>query len=586
MKKKILVFAVIVMAIMCLFAISISAAETINGISYDLSNGVAKVNNGNKSYSSEIVIIPETVTGADGKEYTVKEINQEAFLDNKNIKYVSLPATITKLGPSAFRGCSNLNFVDFNDNQNDVDFNNWGHFKDCTSLKAVSMPDNVDLITNRMFSGCTNLKAVYLPSATKNIESNGYSPNGAFSKCNNMYFVNEPFDVRDENGNFYGDNFVMPTKPEVYFFPSGLEKIYERDSGVGFEGCYNLNPVMVFPETLTKFWINDGVFYECGKTGNNFTVVFLGNMTDVRIGMRESRATGISYVFANPADKTLNDVNIIDTSPSYTPTLNGTEHIYFCHSNKYFKLFNLGGNNDASTYTESNVTYLTGVPHVANPDLTKVTEATCEEDKGERTYCFCGAEIGFSPVEGTALGHEHDVEKGATKVSVVYNGDKGYLDIGKLSIKCARCENVKETDVNPIISDFKGFSASEEGDGVTFGYVIDYDALNEYVKLNGKNVELGFVVALQSTSNDDAPELSAATSITAKVVTWTTDDEANLSAVKYTGADFIIRGDWTGNENTVFCMAGYLKDGEDVSYLNSESSGEKADTFYYAQFCA
>ena len=572
MKKKILLFAAIVAMLVCLFAISASAAttETIDGVTYSLNNGTASVTNANKSCALETVIIPETVVGADGKEYTVKEINQEAFLGNKNIKYVSLPATITKLGPSAFRECSNLNFVDFNDNQNDVDFNNWGHFKDCTSLKAVSMPDNVDLITNRIFANCKNLEAVYLPSATTNIETNGYGDNGAFSYCHKMYFVQEPFEVRDENGNFYGDKFVMPERPDVYFFPSNLEKLYKRDSGVGFFQCYELNPVMVMPETLTQLWVNDGVFYECGKTGNQFTVVLLGNMTDVRIGLRDSRAKGVSYVFANPADKTLNDVNIVNSNTGYNPSLDGSEHIYFCHSDKYFKIFK------ADSFTESNVEYITGVPHVANPLKTETTPADCVNDRAETTYCFCKAKIGSNPVEGTALGHEYDLAKGAVKSSVEY---ANYLANGILKIKCARCTECQENKVNPIITEFKGFSVSEKGDGITFGYSFDKAAISEFEAVNGK-IELGFVVAVKAFAGNDAYTSDKA--IKAAV----TDEKA-----QYTGADFILRGTWdkmvdldgdgteeTNVKNVEFYMAGYILVNGAVTYLNYGASGATADT--------
>ena len=122
MKKKILLFVAIVAMLVCLFAFSASAAstETIDGVTYYLNNGSASVTNANKSCALETVIIPEVVIGADGKEYTVKTINQQAFKDNKTIKYVSIPATMTKLDAAAFYGCSNLVFVDFNDNQNTI----------------------------------------------------------------------------------------------------------------------------------------------------------------------------------------------------------------------------------------------------------------------------------------------------------------------------------------------------------------------------------------------------------------------------------------------------------------------------------
>ena len=582
MKKKILLMVAIMAMLICVFAISVSAAtETIDGLVYDLnSNGTARLGKeANKTVNIETLIIPEKVTAADGREYTVTEVYEKSFNGNTNIKYLSLPSTITFIGPAAFQNCTNLQFVDFNDNQNDVNFNNWGTFMGCSSLKAVSLPDKTDYIINRIFSECKNLEAVYLPSATTNIESNGYGNSAAFSYCHKMYFVNEPFDVRDENGNFYGDNFVMPERPEVYFFPSNLEKLYQRDSGVGFFQCYNLNPVMVMPTTLTKLWINDGTFYECGATGNSFTIVLLGDMTDIRIGLRDKRATGVSYVLANPADKTLNDVSIVNSNTGYTPTLDGSEHIYFCHSDKYFKIFK------ADSFTESNVEYLTGVPHFVNPNITESTKEDCVTNRTETTYCFCGVKIGTSEVENTKLGHEYDLEKGAVKSNIEYTN---YLANGTLYTQCARCEECQKSEVNPLIADFKGFSTKEVGDGLTFGYTLNLEAIEEYEAVNSTTLEFGFVVAVQAFLGDNAPLDKDGNAASNNVIKASITSEDHT----YTGADFRLTSaswDGTANINGVetalkdikFYMAGYILDGASVVYINSGATGNSADAYSY-----
>lgn len=53
------------------------------------------------------VEIPETVE-IDGKTYTVTEIAADAFKDNKELKEVTIPGTVTKIGDGAFAGCENL----------------------------------------------------------------------------------------------------------------------------------------------------------------------------------------------------------------------------------------------------------------------------------------------------------------------------------------------------------------------------------------------------------------------------------------------------------------------------------------------
>ena len=415
---------------------------------------------------------------------TVTRIEEYAFNECKAVKYISVSPNVTYIGPAAFNTCSALEFVDFNGNQNDVDFNNWGTFMNCTNLKAVSMPDNTDYITNRMFSGCTNLMAVYLPSATVNIESNGYGAHTSFYCCYNLYFVNEQFEVRDENGLFYGDSFVQPTRPDVYYFPSKLEKIFDRNEGIGFASCYNLNPTMVFPETLKKFWINDGVFYECGKTGSKFTVVFLADMTDVRIGMRENRAKGVSYIFANAADTDLSCVNVIDTSPNYTPSFAGGEFMAFCASGKYFNLFNLGGSNDASQYTNDNVTYVTDengsyvAKHLRNPKLDVTTPADCLNAKTVVTKCFCGCVL-ETVTEGEALGHNE-----GELIAVIYGDADKFFACGDHHYDCTRCdETVVKEDAAPIIFKVIGYAYTEAvnpSKAVMQAFAVNKVALNAY----------------------------------------------------------------------------------------------------------
>ena len=118
MRKKVLLVVLMLMLFCVLFAISVSAAtETIDGITYSLNSGnKASVTNANKSITLETVIIPDTVVGSDGKTYAVTAINEGAFRDNKNIKYLSLSANITSMGGGCLYGCSSLIFVDFNDN--------------------------------------------------------------------------------------------------------------------------------------------------------------------------------------------------------------------------------------------------------------------------------------------------------------------------------------------------------------------------------------------------------------------------------------------------------------------------------------
>ena len=79
MKKKLLLGIILAVAIMCLFAISVSAAEiTIDGFKYTtIDDKTAKLSS-NVSFTGTVAEIPETVE-IDGVSYTVTTIGDNIF---------------------------------------------------------------------------------------------------------------------------------------------------------------------------------------------------------------------------------------------------------------------------------------------------------------------------------------------------------------------------------------------------------------------------------------------------------------------------------------------------------------------------
>ena len=111
MKKKILLGILIAVAVMCLFAISISAAEaTIGGFKYTTkSDGTATLSS-NESFTGTTAVIPETVE-IDGTEYTVNQIGNSIFQNNTTIETISFPSTITTVGSRVITKCTALKAV-------------------------------------------------------------------------------------------------------------------------------------------------------------------------------------------------------------------------------------------------------------------------------------------------------------------------------------------------------------------------------------------------------------------------------------------------------------------------------------------
>lgn len=625
MKKKLLFLCLIVISISCLFAISASAVTAeIDGLVYDLqSNGTARLGkNANKTVDMETVIIPEKVTDANGKEYTVTEIYEGSFRENNSIKYVSLPSTLTAIGGGAFYRCKNLVFVDFNNNQNVVSASSWGIFRECTSLKAVCLPDNMKTVGDQMFTNCTALTAVYLPANVELIKGNK-NDGFAFGNSPYMFLVNEKFNVRDENGKFYtAEEFPIPNRPEIYYFPSTLKAItgahnastsftMDENGIVNFdyyrkkqyEDCafYNLpyiNPVLVLPESYQGFddrvlnsrgseaqysdhkgdTIASGLFQYCGTKEKPLTVVFLGEINRVSMG-RKGESAYTTYMFVNPKNTSFENTTIgtwYDVNDGEFKDQNET-YIVFCNGNdkegtKYKIEFAPTEDNPLYPQLKSKLQEDSTV-HIADRRKDKVvSQPDCVANMLVNTYCFCGEEAKKNvEIFGTYLGHEFDLTKGASKHSIVY---ENYLNSGVLNVKCARCDDKNEVGVNPIFSSFKGFSVKINSNKITIGYTFDYGALEEYERVNQCKLEIGFVFAIKNVLGENSPLNSDATVFNTSVVKVTVDAKSSR------GFDFIISGDWNrevsvNGENVLLkdleiILCGYVYDGK-VSYLSDST---------------
>lgn len=486
-------------------------------------------------------------------KFTASTINtvQQSFHSLDNLEYIYFPRTATLNLPSC-----------------EVFSNN-------EKLKAVAFPDNCTVIPDRGFKNCKALKAVYLPANLDELKTNG-NDQGAFSSCYELYFVQEWFDVLDKDGEFLFEDFTMPTRPDVYFFPSNMTKFYTRDSGTGFYKNYKLNPVMVLPTTVTKLWVFDGCFYDCGEKGDTFTIVCLGDMADIRIGLRDNRAKGVSYVFANSADTSLSSVNIVDTNAGYTPNLNGTEFVYFCNGTNekgnLFYLFNLGGSSDATQFTNDNVTWVNEVKHVQNPNGATSSDPTCTENQKTFKTCFCEAVFDIVEVENTATGHDLDYRKDgalATLVSVAYAN--GYHVEGVKVVCCGKCSENVEAEAEIL---FTGFGISTRIDngsdvrGMVFSYRVNDLAIKEYNSMAQTALSYGVVATFAQVIGANNPLDNTGAPTLEKGVVSTNISNSEIYAV-----DLVIKGTKTLWEEEAYeldlYMLGYVVDENGVTYLGS-----------------
>lgn len=497
-----------------------------------------------------VVIIPEGV----------EDIEYGLFSSCTKLKAVKLPSTFTTSSDYGvmFGSCSSLEFVQLGG----MTTIPGSMFEGCTSLKAISIPEGVTAIGEKALRNCTSLQAIYLPSTltTLGITSTG-TDKGVFYQSKSIYFVQEPFEVF--NGDtLIGDSFVMPTKPDVYYMPSLLNFVGNSE----FQNCNKINKVVVFPTGVTSVaGCSQGAFQGIGSSTSPVTIVFLGDITAFQIQHYEKYYAYVSFVFANSADKSIDDINFtIGSSKNNKEQTNS--YMYFCAGNVVYDLSSFVAPAETLyTVQETDFTKSEGTTHFSDPRKAVVTPADCLNARAEDQTCFCGFDMPSVTI-GSALGHEHDLTKGATITDILF--ENGYTANGCKEIKCARCDEKDYNSVVEALFNNVRYSVAEKGFGICVNYNVNKDAL-AVCKDAGKAVSFGVVAIMADKVENNGPLANDGTVSTQNNVIAADVTADNLCAVtlKIVGDESA----WKANAEKAIYVLGYATNGTDLEYLGSVS---------------
>lgn len=207
-----------------------------NGYKYTLSLGKAAI----VEYvgSDTDLTVPSSLNGK-----PVVRIEAGAFSNDKTLRSVILPDTITSMGMSVFAQCENLQSVHYPEGLDRIYCRT---FASCNSLTKVNISSNVKIIEGGAFAGCTSLTYLDLPK----IERTGES---SFANCTSLT------EVVFHKGFTYVDSatFRNCTSLQNVTLPVGTQAI----SYSAFEGCKSLRHID-FPPTLVK--LQGGSFSDSG----------------------------------------------------------------------------------------------------------------------------------------------------------------------------------------------------------------------------------------------------------------------------------------------------------------------------------
>ena len=266
--------------------------------------------------NKQSVTIPSMINN-----YPVKTIAQLAFKDCTTVKYIYIPSSIEGIGTdeigdtakyesSVFVGCSNLNTVEIDQNNQYYNNNNEdGVIYDKNKTKLYYYPtaktdssftiiDGVTSIEYRAFANCTNINTIVAP---KGLVTIGVE---AFLNCTNLSKITLNEGVKTIEANAFG----LCESLEELKLPSTVETI----GLTAFQGCVELTKIDI-PSNTTS--IESSAFSRCLKLAsinvdsannsytnyNNDGVLYTKDMTTI---VRYPQAkVGTEYTISNNTTK-------------------------------------------------------------------------------------------------------------------------------------------------------------------------------------------------------------------------------------------------------------------------------------------
>lgn len=205
----------------------------------------------------------------------VRSIGEDAFRDCSSLEGVIFENTVLeKISDGAFWGCSALSSIVLPDSVTEIERN--AFFE--TGLRNIQLPEKLTLIGGGAFCNCKNLKQVQFPPQLKELGE------GAFFNCENLTQIQLPAQLNKLGT----DAFRNCTSLDKIDIPAGLTQI-------GPDTFCNTGLTSVtLHEGLTK--IEDGAFHDCLKLKKIRIPKSVTDIGGLALGIRYNRGNGAEEV--------------------------------------------------------------------------------------------------------------------------------------------------------------------------------------------------------------------------------------------------------------------------------------------------
>ena len=188
---------------------NISAPSSATQINYTVTDNKVTIKKGTLGSGQTSVTIPDTI---DGK--TVTSIGDSAFRSCTNLTSRTIPSGVTSIGDYAFSRCYDLTSITIPDSVTSIGER---AFECCYDLTSITIPDGVTSIGENVFYSCEKLATVSFGNNSQ-LSSIGFA---AFGRCKELTSITIPGSV-NSIGNYAFDDCRSLTS---IFLPERLTSI-------------------------------------------------------------------------------------------------------------------------------------------------------------------------------------------------------------------------------------------------------------------------------------------------------------------------------------------------------------------------